>query len=209
MTNLIWDFDGTLFDTYPYMVSAFTKALQQNGIDEVEIDGDEIYQQMRVHSLNSAITKFSARFHLDSERLLADYRRFEALEIQLSQPFAGGPTILQAVTANGGQNGLLTHRDEQAIALLEQFKLKSLFTGFVTSQQGFARKPDPASLLFLIKQQHLNPTETFMVGDRKLDVEAAHNAGIKSVLFDPDYLLEATGNPTVTIHSLAELQQLL
>ncbi|USS87378.1 HAD-IA family hydrolase [Fructilactobacillus hinvesii] len=209
MTNLIWDFDGTLFDTYPYMVSAFTKALQSLGIDELEIDGDEIYRQMREHSLNSTVTKFSARFHLDRDRLLASYRQIEHLEVQLAKPFAGARQILAAVQQDQGQNCLETHRDQQALSLLERFKLKSLFTGIVTSQQGFARKPDPAGLQFLLQSEHLDPTTTFMVGDRKLDVEAAQHAGIQSVLFDPDYLLEVTGNPTLTIHNLAELQQLL
>ncbi|HAX98844.1 MAG TPA: phosphoglycolate phosphatase, partial [Candidatus Atribacteria bacterium] len=33
-TEYIWDFDGTLFDTYPVMVKAFQRALRELGIEE-------------------------------------------------------------------------------------------------------------------------------------------------------------------------------
>jgi phosphoglycolate phosphatase-like HAD superfamily hydrolase len=32
--DIIWDFDGTLFDTYPGTVNAFIMALKDNGIEE-------------------------------------------------------------------------------------------------------------------------------------------------------------------------------
>lgn len=32
--NIIWDFDGTLFDTYPITVNSFRRALKDNRIDE-------------------------------------------------------------------------------------------------------------------------------------------------------------------------------
>jgi phosphoglycolate phosphatase-like HAD superfamily hydrolase len=34
ISDIIWDFDGTLFDTYPETVNAYIKALKDNGIDE-------------------------------------------------------------------------------------------------------------------------------------------------------------------------------
>ncbi|WP_084170555.1 HAD hydrolase-like protein [Clostridium algidicarnis] len=43
--NIIWDFDGTLFDTYSGMVYVFKRALGYNGI---EISEDEILKYMKV-----------------------------------------------------------------------------------------------------------------------------------------------------------------
>lgn len=34
--EIIWDFDGTLFNTYPGTVNAFREALKDNGIDETD-----------------------------------------------------------------------------------------------------------------------------------------------------------------------------
>ena len=33
--DIIWDFDGTLFDTYPESVNSFRRALKDNGIEEI------------------------------------------------------------------------------------------------------------------------------------------------------------------------------
>ena len=45
--NYIWDFDGTLYDSYPAMVEGAAKALQYFGIIK---DPREIYQTMKKFS---------------------------------------------------------------------------------------------------------------------------------------------------------------
>lgn len=190
--NLIWDFDGTLFDTYPFMVTAFGKALQSQNISEIEIDPDAIYEQMRVHSLRSAITKYSARFGIDRDELLKSYQKFEQDEVELAKPFSDVKNNLQKIIDNGGQNALLTHRNQQAISLIEKYDLKRFFTGFVTSDNHFKRKPDPESLNFLIHKLDLTRSETAMLGDRELDVLAGNRAALKTILFDSDYVIDGT-----------------
>ena len=53
INQLFWDFDGTLFDTYPKMVAAFMQALSDLGIDDVEIDEHQIYETMRQHDVRA------------------------------------------------------------------------------------------------------------------------------------------------------------
>ena len=62
----IWDFDGTLYDTYPVLLDAFLQALRDYGIDA---DRQEIYQILKDTSSASVAAKygldfaeFSARF---------------------------------------------------------------------------------------------------------------------------------------------------
>jgi phosphoglycolate phosphatase-like HAD superfamily hydrolase len=43
--NIIWDFDGTLFDTYPGMIYAFKRALGDSGF---EVSENEILKYMKV-----------------------------------------------------------------------------------------------------------------------------------------------------------------
>ncbi len=54
--NLIWDFDGSLFNTYPAMVRLFRKALAIHGYDASE---DEILSLMK-ETLGKAVD-----FYLD------------------------------------------------------------------------------------------------------------------------------------------------
>lgn len=60
--SFFWDFDGTIFDTYPIMVQAFMLALTQQRVSEIELDEQDIYETMRQHSLGTAVQKFSAHF---------------------------------------------------------------------------------------------------------------------------------------------------
>ena len=59
--------------------------------------------------------------------------------------------------------------------------MRQYFTEVVTSANGFARKPEPEAINYLLDKYDLDKTSTYYVGDRRLDVEAAENAGIKSI----------------------------
>ena len=57
-----------------------------------------------------------------------------------------------------------------------------------------------------MKKYHLSPSASFYVGDRSLDVEAANNAGIGSILFlDPSSPISATGHETYVVKDLLEI----
>ena len=43
--HIIWDFDGTLFDTYPVMGSIFKRMLEEEGIEE-SLDGILKYMKL-------------------------------------------------------------------------------------------------------------------------------------------------------------------
>ncbi|MEJ6400701.1 HAD-IA family hydrolase [Nicoliella lavandulae] len=209
MRSLFWDFDGTLFDTYPMMVKAFDQTLQSLGIDEVEMDDYAYYKEMRQRSAGSAISRFAAEFNLSQAAIRPKFKQLQDEMISYSKPFPGVVDILNWNVETGGQNFLLTHRDELALSILDHFEIKKLFTGFVTSEQPFPRKPDPASLNYLIDQYNVDRKHAVMIGDRKLDIDAAHNANIAGFLFDPDGIIHSTGNPEVTANSIAELKPAL
>lgn len=200
--NYFWDFDGTLYDTYPEMVASFAAALAQKNF---KADRDAIYHQMRWHSLGWTVKYYSQKFGLDPADLRKAYDAIEAHKFDSAESFPYADAVCSAVRNQGGRNFLLTHRDKRAIDLLERDGLKADFSGFVTGNDDFPRKPDPASLLYLCRKYAVDPAQSAMVGDRKLDVAAGHNAGMAGILFDADSLIEDTGNPDQRIVSLKEL----
>lgn len=70
--NVIWDFDGTLFDSYPGMVYAFKRALGDNG---VEVGEDEILKYMKV-SVTTAINHFKENYNL-SDKFIEKFLIYE------------------------------------------------------------------------------------------------------------------------------------
>ncbi len=113
--------------------------------------------------------------------------------------------VLSLVSGMDGRNFLLTHRDNQAKGMLDQFGLLDFFSGFVTSDQDFPRKPQPDSINWLIETYKVDRKKAIMIGDRKLDVAAGHNANIASCLFNPDGTIVDSGNPEIRVTEINEL----
>ena len=91
--------------------------------------------------------------------------------------------------------------------MLQYYEMLKLFDLIITSDDEFAPKPSPESFNIVLKSMGIRKCDTIGVGDRNLDVQAALNAGIKSVYFSPDGSInpEATYN----IRSLSEIIMLL
>ncbi|GHP12714.1 phosphohydrolase [Lentilactobacillus fungorum] len=205
INQLFWDFDGTLFNTYPKMVQAFKQALTDLNIDEVEIDEHDIYLTMRQHDVGTAIRKSAAFYGINEASLRRLNKKHQTKLVAAAQPFADVNEVLKLAKQLGGDNYLLTHRDDQAKALLEQFKLTQYFSDYVTSDLNLPRKPDPKSINYLIQKHHVDRKAAMMIGDRKLDIAAGHNANIAACLFDPDGIIGDSGNPDIRITAMADL----
>lgn len=199
--NYIWDFDGTLYDTYPVMVKAFSQALDDFGLHMTEKD---IYQVMKKESLRYLIQSFQVNHELLDEK----FHQYEIKHLEDSLPFEETKSTLETILKQGGQHFILSHRHlDTAHELLEREGLEALITETIGADSNFPRKPKPDSILYLVEKYRLEPDETLMIGDRKLDVEAGRNAGVKTCLFDIDgFLGKIEANHVVG--SLAEIPQL-
>lgn len=204
--ELFWDFDGTLVNTYPGMVEAFATALSQLGVNAFELDQLAIYQAMRQHSLRTALQRFSAEYGLNQATLRERYQRLAAPKLGQAVAFDGAVELLKTVTAAGGRNFLVTHRDARALDRLAELGLKAEFSGAITASDHYPRKPDPTGLKALVTQYQVNLQSALMIGDRNLDVQAGHRAGMAGALFDPEHMIVAESQPECRVTRLSDLQ---
>ncbi|HFX3814916.1 TPA: HAD-IA family hydrolase [Enterococcus faecium] len=183
MKNYIWDFDGTLFDTYPAMVDGAWQALKDFGIS---MDKKEIYFKMKKYSTSYLINESN----LNAKEFNELFHRYEKESTEVSRPFPETKQVLEMLKDNGGRHFILTHRlTESTWGLLKEHRLAHLIEEVVGIDQDFPRKPNPASLNYLIDTFHLERTDTMMIGDRRLDIEAGKNAGVATCLYDIDHFL--------------------
>lgn len=49
------------------------------------------------------------------------------------------------------------------------------------------RKPKPGGILYFIEKYALEPSETYVIGDRWRDVEAGRNAGCRTIYIESEY----------------------
>ena len=98
----------------------------------------------------------------------------------------GAAEALARVQQAGGHNHIFTHRGSSTRWYLREHGLLDRFSLLVTSEDGLPRKPEPDGILRILQRSGA-PREAFaMVGDREIDVLAAHNAGILACRFAPE-----------------------
>lgn len=202
--NIIWDVDGTLFDTYPAIAGSVKAALKDLGYDAPL---DWLTGLTKI-TLNHCLTTLVAMYPLTKEAILERYEvEYARYELEDQPPMPGVVPICEYICAIGGKNVIVTHRGrDSTVSLLTTHKMVSYFAGWVTHDDGYARKPDPAAFEAAIRLHDLRREETITVGDREIDIEAGHAAGIIACLFD----LKATKvKPELTISSFETLYQFL
>ncbi|NLM86161.1 MAG: HAD-IA family hydrolase [Clostridiales bacterium] len=177
----VWDFDGTLYDTYGHIVSMVKAAMDEMDLSHEGVD----VMKLAKTTLHQACIALAGPER--AEELLRGYfAHANAAGLENLKPFPQCKETLQAVVDRGGVNYLYTHRNNGAIQALERDGLVDLFKDFITDEADFASKPSPDALNWLIDQHRLDRSECVMVGDRPIDAGAGKNAGITTALFDPD-----------------------
>lgn len=173
--NYLWDFDGTVVDSYPHTAAAFETTLKEEGIP---FEHSEV-----LPLLYDTFTAARARYALTR----AQYDAFMDHEMNLglrpvAVPFPHAAAVLRAVVRAGGQNILYTHRNESARIYLRLYGLEEYFAGIVDSGFHFPAKPAPDAIEHICCTYKLDKSETVMVGDREIDVMAGVNAGTAALL---------------------------
>ncbi len=174
--DLIWDLDGTLFDTYPAISAAFAEAVKRLGI---EVPREEIMPLARI-SFGHCADQLGERTGLAGEDILQGfYQLYAEIPPEVSPPFPFAPGLCTWAVVSGGKNVIVTHRSRAGtVELLKAHDLHELFAGWVTHDDGFPRKPDPQCMLAALERYELDPAQTMAIGDRDLDLQAAQAAGI-------------------------------
>ena len=201
---VLWDFDGTLFDTYPPLIRAIQAALADLG---VTVAHDDIAQRL-CGTLRAARVALSARPQLSADQLTARVGyHHQQTTVRDVRPFGGAIGALERVLAAGGRNFLITHRDSDSLMrILNWYRIEGCFADIVTADDGYARKPDPESFNAIIRRHTLPRERVLAVGDRDLDVQAGIAAQVRTCLYNacpsahavPDYVVD-------TFHDLVNI----
>jgi HAD superfamily hydrolase (TIGR01509 family) len=198
--NIIWDVDGTLFDTYPAIAKAFRAALNDLGKDAALDQIEELARK----SLSHCVATLAEKCQLDEEDIdLAFAEHYDHTRPQEQPPFPGVIDICEYICSIGGKNVIVTHRGREGTnELLAAYNMAQYFAGCLARDDGYPKKPHPAAFEAILKTHNLQREETMAVGDRDIDIQAGQAAGIFTCLFG----LEVDGVAAdLTINSFDEL----
>lgn len=203
--HLIWDVDGTLFDTYPAIVRSLQGAARDLGAPAAY----EATRDLALVSVDHCLEQMATTFDLPLDQLEEGFARHYRDASPADQPpFAGAVDVCRLIRDRGGLNLIVTHRRRAGLdRLLATHAMAALFTDIISHDDGFPRKPDPSAFVTLVERHHLPRDESLAVGDRDIDILAAHAAGLPAALFGtapsgavPDVVLADLG----TLHHMLE-----
>lgn len=196
-TAFIWDLDGTLLDSYEAILSGIEETFGQFSIP---YDKEMVREFILKYSVQDLLVQVAEERKLDVEVL--NQVRAQSLAEKNAQVvlLPGAREVLVWADDAGIQQFVYTHKGDNALTILRDLGLESYFTEILTSQSGFARKPNPEAADYLLDKYQLNPEKTYYIGDRTLDVEFAQNSGIQSLNF-----LESSYEDNHRIQTLADI----
>ena len=206
---LLFDFDGTVFDTIEGITKSTQYALRKQGI-EAELDELRCFAGPPLTTMFMMTYGFSRR---QAEQATADYReRYLPIGLYECRVFPGVGEFLAGLRAAGKRLGIATAKPQVLAETL--LKREGLHDSFDTICGVVADGVDEKWMVIRRAMEELGavPEETVLVGDTKWDVFGAQRCGIPCIGVGYGYAapgeLEAAGAAAVAA-DLEELEKLL
>ena len=195
LMNILWDLDGTLFDTYPKLMAAFQKLAGK------QINEDELIRWLKKDS-KQAFKHYGIPENKQQEYLKIDLKFSDADK----KPFP----FVEEVLKMADKNIIVTHRTkESTFRLLNHWKLNHYFQEIICPEEdGFPRKPHTAAYSYVHDKYGID----LVIGDRTLDIIPAKKLGIPTCLFQnedavADFYLSSYKDFPHVLHGLSVLKQ--
>ena len=200
--NFVWDFDGTLADTYPHTATAFVNTMAEYGI-KADYDKDIAIMRQSLSSIKSVydITDEQYNHFVDNAHDLWFDPKPTLYE--------GVEKVLERIVLAGGKNFMYTNRNDTSIKYLEHFGILKFFTECIyCTCSSYASKPSGEPIEYLINKYSLDKDCTAMVGDRELDILCGKKAGCKGILFDEFKIYKETDADAI-VYSIKEIESFI
>lgn len=190
---LVYDLDGTLFETLPDLCTAVNKSMEAHGhpvrtqteIREAIGDGARILiarlvpkgsSETLIDEVWSTFRNVYLQVCTESSHLLPGVEDF------LSARIREDDHRFQAILTNKPQ--------APSDRLATSFKMERWVGKVIGGDTELGKKPDPTGLRHLMDWAGATPDQTLMIGDGPADLAVAQRAGVKCVLIQGGY-----GNP--------------
>jgi len=174
--GLIFDFDGTLVDSYPLIEEAFAHVMRTHRLDE---GARQLFRQNRGLPLPEQMKIVAPQMW---EELVATYRSVDA-KLGHARVFRGIPTLVRKLRHAGAPLGVVSCKRRVLIeAELEAAGLRESFDVVIGFEDVTPPKPAPDPLLAAIGYLGLSRSSAIYVGDSMVDLETGRAARVRTVL---------------------------
>lgn len=201
--TFIWDLDGTLLDSYKTIVDGLYDTCKEYGI---ELNKEEINEHVITYSVSSFINKMIDVTGISFEEMKKRYSEIGEEKKKEIRLIPDAKETLKALSDRGDKHYVFTHRGKSTESVLKQLDIYDVFDEIVTSQSGFARKPEPDGINYFVDKYDLDCMNVYYVGDRTIDMDCAKNAGVNGILYLPENsYCKPNGSETFIVKELSDI----
>lgn len=177
---ILFDLDGTLTDSAEGVIRSAQYMQEQMGITPWA-EGD-----LKFIVGPPLMTTFREDFGMsveDAEHALAFFReRYASVGLFENKVYPGIEEMLSTLKAKGKRMAVATSKKESsAIRILEHFGIASYFEVIGGDDREAGRDTKAKVIAYVLETMGADKGSVVMVGDRKFDVEGAHDIGIPCI----------------------------
>jgi phosphoglycolate phosphatase len=176
---LIYDLDGTLVDSLGDIASSVNSVREDNGFKHLPLKQIRSYLGSGVNALISkAIPDKDETFKQNAVEKFKSYYKQHLLDTTIM--FDGIKEMLGSLKDK--KKAILTNKNEvYARDIVKEFGIASYFVEVWGGDTLNVRKPDPKTILELVRTTKSELSKTVMIGDSANDFLVARSAGITSL----------------------------
>ena len=183
----IFDHDGTLSLSMHVHFDGWIESFKKNGGNFKFTR--EIAQSYAGVGMHDTVRILNQRFgcDMDPEKVVTDQEAYFFNHIERVKPYDPVINFARECKAKGKPISVASGGVKKTvIATMNAIGITELFETIVTQDDVKNSKPSPDLFLLAAKKMRVDPTKCLVFEDSKLGIEAANNAGMKSVLVQPD-----------------------
>ena len=185
---IIFDFDGTIYDTLEGICRCMQYALKKQGI-EAELQELQCFAGPPLLEKIEEVYGFSGE---KAEEIVKDFRyRYKPVGINESRLFPGIKELLQELSSAGKRLGIATSKpEEMAVKLLDRQDITKYFE-VISGAHGEGRGGSKEEVLnAALGRFGAGRERCVLVGDTKYDVAGAHKCGLECIAVKYGYAAE-------------------
>jgi HAD superfamily hydrolase (TIGR01509 family) len=201
---VIWDFDGTICDTYPAIAGAINAALASFSVATSLAHVIALASTSQEYCIRTLATEFGVPYPQLDTIFHETYQRIRLCD---QAPFPGLSALCKRLAGSNVLQCIVTHRRrESLLRLLSTHGLESYFTHIIAADDGFPRKPAPDAMAHVLATYAIAPADALVIGDRDVDILAGQAIGALTCLFRATFPAIV---PTYSIWDYAELADIV
>lgn len=174
LKNIIFDFDGTIADSWDEGIVVFNEIAARRGYKTVTGENRDM---LRTKGWQE-VRKYLGVPMMALPSLVKETRSKVAARLPYVNPFSGIAEMLQTFHIHGYTQAIVT---SSATTAVEEFARRHSLNYFVSIYGDSSLFGKASKIKSVMKSHHMKPEETVYVGDEIRDIEAARKAGVRVI----------------------------